>query len=134
MPETTTVNFQSNIGAGASKTVAREWDREARVTRVYTVAVPGEAADVQRTWYVKRENNRQNILLDAVDGDLDSETYLAGDDTTWDLRVDERIRPGDRLELAVENTDGSNSYPNIAFAEVSFGEGASFVSMLRRAI
>jgi len=134
MPETTTVNFQSNIGAGASKTVAREWDREARVTRVYTVAVPGEAADVQRTWYVKRENNRQNILLDAVDGDLDSETYLAGDDTTWDLRVDERIRPGDRLELAVENTDDSNAYPTIAFAEISFGSGSDLLSTLRRVI
>jgi hypothetical protein len=134
MPETTTVNFQSNIGAGASETLAREWDREAHVTRVYTVAVPGEAADVRRTWYVKRENNRQNILLDAVDGSLDSETYLAGDDTTWDLRVDEQIRPGDRLELAVENTDTQNAYPTIAFAEVSFGSGSDLLSTLRRVI
>lgn len=134
MPDNTTINFQSEIGAGADGTLRYEFSRSGRVTRIFTVAVLGEEADVERTWFVDRDHDRQNVLLSELGGTLDGVGYLAGDDTTWDLSVDQPFTDGDVLELEIVNNDANNSYPNIAFVEVSFGEDAGLVALIRRGL
>jgi len=124
MPATTTINFQQqSIAAGETKDIRRNLLRGGRVVRLFTQAVVGEEADVHRTWVIDTQNERKNILLDATDGDLDSETYLAGSGTTWDLPVDHEFSADDELVLEVDNQDQSNQYPTIAYAVVAFGDG-----------
>jgi hypothetical protein len=134
MSDTTTVNFTSSIPAGADETLARTFSREARVTRLFAVAVPGEESDVERYWYVKEDSDRKNLLLDATDGSIDGESYLAGDDVVWDIRVNQEIPADAELQLRLKNNDGTNPYPNSAFAEVEFGDGSELIALLRRAL
>lgn len=134
MPDTTTVNLGTSISAGADETVAREFSREARVTRVWAAAVPGEEADVERYFYVREAADRKNILLDATDGTVDGDSFLAGDDVVWDIRVDQCIPADAELQFRINNTDTTNAYPVTAFAEIAFGDDAGLMSALRRVV
>lgn len=121
MPET--INFQSEIGAGATESLKYELTRAGRLRRIYVEAVLGEEADVERSWFINDGNSRKNVLLEATDGTINSEGYLAGDDTQWDLPVNQAFDEDDVLVLEVNNTDANNAYPTIAVAEVAFGRG-----------
>lgn len=126
MPDNTTINYQSEIGAGATETYKYQFSRSGTVTRLFTVAVLGEEADVLRTWTIQKDNEERPVLLTAKDGATATDAHLAGDDTVWDLPVVQPFDAGDVLELTVENTDGANPYPTIAVAEVEFDNaGAS---------
>lgn len=129
--DSSTVNFQTSIGPNTTLELEREFQRSGRVTRLYAVAVPGEEAEVERTWYLQRENERKELLLPANDGTKATEEYLAGDDNEWDLPVDEPFSSGDSLGLKIENPTGV-TFPVIATGEVSFGEHSGTLALLRR--
>jgi hypothetical protein len=122
MDTSTTINYQSSTNSGTKDRFSAELPDDGVVTRLYCEAVIGEAADVRRKWLVKTPERERNILRN-----VDAE-YLAGDGSVFDLKVHEPFTAEDELVLEVDNTDPNNSYPNIAFAEVQYGE----VSLLER--
>lgn len=115
----TTINYQSSTAAGATDTYAFELPENGVVTRLYCEAVRNEAADVHRRWLIRTGERERNILVNA------GVEYLAGDGSVFDLTVTEEFTAEDELVLEVDNTDPNNAYPNIAFAEVRYGEDLS---------
>jgi hypothetical protein len=117
------INFQSEVVAGGSLELQKPLDRDGVVTRLYVVAVPGEETDVRRYLEVVRNGRDPVNLVDAATAGTDTaEEYLAGDDTVWNVPVHEEFSSDDVLQMRIENDDANNSYPNIAYATVRYGD------------